>query len=97
MTHQCVSSFAGVSGPTASVPQRIEAVGSEAVGYIVAYVDDFLIVGADPFIDAAAARINEKWKIAGKPTLQLGGGKSVEYLSDDIAAEAAGYFLSQPV
>jgi len=87
---------AGVGRPTHRTGTS-EGVESGSFGYIVVYVDDFLIVGSDPFIDAATTVIKAKWKITDKPTLKCGSGKSVEYLSVDICAVTGGCYLSQSV
>ena len=69
----------------------------EAVGYLITYVDDFLILGADPLIDKVTDVIRGQWKITEKPTVSIASGNSVEYLSVNITATPSGYFLDQTV
>ena len=47
---------------------------SAAFGYLVIYVDDFLVVSSDPFIYAARGALLSKWKVTDKPTIQYGSG-----------------------
>ena len=78
----------GVWNPKTDVP---------AVGWVVVYVDDFLIVGDNPTIEATTEAINNRWKVSEKPTLQYGSNLSVEYLSVDVKATPQGLFLPRPV
>ena len=70
---------------------------SAAFGYICVYVDDFLIVSDDPFIEAVKAILLKTWKVTDKPTVHFGDGTSIEYLSVNITAEKTGWFLDQHV
>ena len=81
-----------------------EAAGSGAtlgdtgvVGFLVTYVDDFLILGGDALTDRVTDVIKQKWKITEKPKVSYGSGNSVEYLSVNITAYPTGYFLDQTV
>ena len=49
-----------------------------AVGWVVVYVDDFLVVGSDGTIDATTETLTDRWKISEKPTIQYGSSCSVE-------------------
>ena len=69
----------------------------DVVGYLVVYVDDFLILGAGSTINAVTETVKSKWKITDKPTLKWGSKLSVEYLSVEISAVSDGWHLSQAV
>ena len=70
---------------------------SAAFGYLVIYVDDFLVISDDPFIDAVRDKLRGTWQITDKPTVNFGSGLSVEYLSVHITADKDGWFLDQAV
>ena len=70
---------------------------SAVIGFLVTYVDDSLILGADPVIGAVTNVIRAQWKITEKPTVSIASGNSVEYLSVNITATPSGYFLDQTV
>ena len=81
-----------------------EAAGSGAtlgdtgvVGFLVTYVDDFLILGGDALTDRVTDVIKQKWKSTEKPKVAYGSECSVEYLSVNITAYPTGYFLDQTV
>ena len=67
----------------------------DVVGYLVVYVDDFLILGSGVTIDAATAAIKSVWKITDTPTVKWGSGDTVEYLSVEVTAVPDGWHLSQ--
>ena len=64
---------------------------------MVTYVDDFLILAPDAFLDKVNGAIESKWRITEKPTVHYGSGISVEYLSVNITAVKDGFFLEQSV
>ena len=74
-----------------------EEAESGAYGYLVTYVDDFLIMAPDDTIDQLSAVIAAKWKITEKPKVTFGSGGSVEYLSVNITATEKGFLLDQTV
>ena len=84
------------NGRPTSCSNPAKAGVTQVVGWIVVYVDDFMIVGSNPVIDAATSAIKAKWRITDKPTVNFGSNESVEYLSVDIKAVPTGYCLSQP-
>ena len=75
-------------------PER-NAKPEDVVGYLVVYVDDFLILGLPKTIDAVTVAIKSVGKITDNPTLKWGSGLTVEYLSVEIAAVENGWHLSQ--
>ena len=74
-----------------------EVAESQCIGFLVTYVDDFLILASDPVIEQVRGVIEAKWRITEKPTVSYGSGCSVEYLSVNITALEHGYFLDQAV
>ena len=70
--------------------------GVTAIGWVVVYVDDYLVVGSDLVIDSVTETIKAKWQTSEQPTLQYGSNASVAYLSVDVKATPEGFFLSQP-
>ena len=45
------------------------------IGWVVAYVDDFATVVAEPVSDLVKDAIAKAWRITDKPTVPFGGGK----------------------
>ena len=68
-----------------------------AFGYLVIYVDDFLVVSDDPWIDAVRDALNHEREITDKPTVHFGSSMRIEYLSVNITAERSGLFLGRRV
>ena len=54
-----------------------EVQDSRCFGYLVTYVDDFLILSSDPFIEAVKGVSEAKWRTTEKPTVSYGSGCSV--------------------
>ncbi|CAK0910095.1 unnamed protein product, partial [Prorocentrum cordatum] len=70
----------------AVVPQQ----GGDVVGYVLAYVDDFLMMGSDSAVIALRGQLGKLWRASSQPIVNRSAPGSLRYLSIDSELRADG-------
>ncbi|CAK0837207.1 unnamed protein product [Prorocentrum cordatum] len=70
----------------AVVPQQ----GGDVVGYVLAYVDDFLMMGSDSAVIALRGQLGKLWRTSSQPIVSRSAPGTLWYLSIDIELRADG-------
>ncbi|CAK0867649.1 unnamed protein product [Prorocentrum cordatum] len=70
----------------AVVPQQ----GGDVVGYVLAYVDDFLMMGSDSAVIALRGQLGKLWRTSSQPIVSRSAPGTLRYLSIDIELRADG-------
>ncbi|CAK0808177.1 unnamed protein product, partial [Prorocentrum cordatum] len=70
----------------AVVPQQ----GGDVVGYALAYVDDFLMMGSDSAVIALRDQLGKLWRTSSQPIANRSAPGSLRHLSIDIELKADG-------
>ena len=70
----------------AAVPQQ----GGDVVGYVLAYVDDFLMTGSDSAVIALRDQLGKLWRTSSQPIVSRSAPGTLRYLSIDIELRADG-------
>ena len=60
------------------------------VGFLIVYVDDFLVLGSRIILDAMLATLSKTWECGSLQTVRSGSGESLQFLGLNICLEKAG-------
>ena len=63
---------------------------TKPVGFLIVYVDDFLVLGARVILDAMLATLSTTWECGSLQTVRSGSGESLQFLGLNICLEKSG-------
>ena len=63
---------------------------STPVGFLIVYVDEFLVLGSRVILDAMLATLSKTWECGSLQTVRSGSGGSLQFLGLNICLEKAG-------